>query len=42
MTQHKLQQEIDDLRRVVEELQGIVLVLANKLHDISAKQDHVA
>lgn len=32
MTQHKLQQQLDDLKKVVEELQGIVLVLANEMH----------
>lgn len=35
MTQHKLQQQLDDLKHVVEELQGIILVMANKLHELS-------
>ncbi len=35
MTEYKLQQQLDDLKKVVEELQGIVLVLANKLHEMS-------
>ncbi len=35
MTQHKLQEQLDDLKKVVEELQGIVLVLANKVAELS-------
>ncbi len=35
MTQHKLQEQLDYLKNMIEELQGIVLVLANKLHELS-------
>jgi hypothetical protein len=35
MTQHKLQQQLDDLKNMIEELQGIVLVLANKVAELS-------
>lgn len=35
MTQHKLQDQITELKRMIEELQGIVLVLANKVAELS-------
>ncbi len=37
MTQHKLQPQIDELNAKIEELQTIVVALANQLHALLEK-----
>lgn len=34
MTQHKLQDQIEDLKKDIQQLQQVVVTLANQLHEL--------